>query len=254
MKYTICATPACALPRRHRPGCNSEACRGCRPARAADGSKLCRLHTSRLAPDAIDAALVWAELALNLTGGGGGRYSEIRTSNPQPGLSINEKIAEHRQTIRNTLVSWTKLISDDRRIELPWRYVLISLPPGVYGPHKRVRTINHRTIALGRFIATHALWLAQQAPEISGAASTELADLVRTGRALQQPSDTRIVEIGPCPQTTSEGICNGSLRGLIRPTDSLLPSAVTCDANDAHTWDSTQWTKLGRVVNDRRAA
>ena len=260
MTQLLCATYQCRPPGRHSTTCKAQPgkpCRGCLPALAATGSLLCKYHIKRLATDPVEAADLWAELAFRLAGGGGGT-SEIRTSNPQPGIHINDAAAEVRMWIREDLVYLTRYIAEHRHISLPWKdgpWETITRPvfhcvPYTRQIRRRRRTVDHNTSALGAFVAHHAEWLAGStiAPEYS----SRLQDLVSRARGLRQASDLRIVKIGPCPQTTTGGRrCSGTLRGLLRSSASLLPSAVTCDADENHSWASTQWMKLGRAIKER---
>lgn len=230
MNELLCASPRCKPPTRHKPDCvqdPQQPCRGCLPARAADGLRLCQWETDRLAVHPPEAATLWIELGLSLVGGSGAGDG-IGQKNPGRGLNLNPKVVEHRATIRHTLVSWTKLVCEERGFTPP--------PDSVE--------------ALGRFLANQARWLAAQ--DFAGEVADEIAALVETGRSLRQPSSTRIIEIGPCPRTTEsddeaeQTPCTGVLRALLRSEASLLPSAVQCDTQEDHCWDSTQWTKLGR--------
>jgi hypothetical protein len=226
----LCAAPNCRKPGSHSTDCLGEPdkpCRGCLPAPAADGLRLCRHCTNRLAADGAEAAVLWHELGLCLIGAG--VIDEVRASNPQPGLNLRETVIDARTTIRHTLVSWTLLISEERGIRLP-------------ADHPR---------ALGAYIAAHAQWLSAQ--PFAADAAGELHELVATARSLRQPSGTRIVKIGACPWVEEDRGCTGVLRALLRQQASLLPSAVTCDTDEHHTWDSTQWTKLGRAMKARAA-
>lgn len=250
MTTLLCSAPHCRPPGNHGQDCAGETCRGCLPARAADGLYLCWHCAEGMERDAPESARLWGELGLCLIGAGD--QGEVRASNPQPGLSVRDAVVEHRATIRHTLVSWTLLVTEERGISLPWYWRILPLPEGVQGPHNRLRTVDHRTEALGKLLADHARWIAQQ--PFAGKAAGELRELVRNGRSLRQPSGTRVVQIGPCPQSGEDGDCPGTLRAMLRREASLLPSAVTCDANEEHSWDSTQWTKLGRAMAKVRAA
>lgn len=226
----LCATPACRKPGSHTTECLTRPdtpCRGCAPAQAADGLNLCQHHTRWIALDAVLAANLWIELGLCLVGSG--TMEEIRTKGEKLGINLRDAVVEHRGDIRHTLVSWTLMISDERGIGTP------------------ADTIT----ALGDYVARHNQWLA--AHPAAGDASSELRELVTVGRALQQPSGTRVVPIGPCPVVAEERVCTGTLRALLRRQASLLPSAVTCDADATHSWDSTQWSKLGRAMKQARS-
>lgn len=249
----LCASSRCRIPGRHTPACQDtpdRPCGGCLTALAADGLRLCQRDADRISINAVTAAELWSELALMLAGAGASLG--IRRSSDAVGINLNIPVAEHRATIRHTLISWTLLIAETRGVTIPWRWQVLNLPAGVYGPPNRVRTVNHTTAALGKFLADHSSWLAAQ--PFAGDVADELAELVSRGRALRQPSGTRVVEIGPCPQKIGEEggqtNCPGMLRALLRQEASLLPSAVQCDADEEHTWSSSQWTKLGRVMRE----
>lgn len=228
----LCSAPNCRKPGSHTPECVSKPdvpCpRGCQPAQAADGLNLCLHHTRWIALDAVLAANLWIELGLCLVGAGA--MEEIRTKGEKLGINLRDKVVEHRTLIRHRLVAYTMLISEKRGH---------SLPPD---------TIT----ALGDYVATNNAWLA--AYPAAGDIAGELKELVTEGRALQQPSGTRVVPIGPCPVQVEERACTGTLRALLRRQASLLPSAVTCDHDDTHTWDSTQWSRLGRAMKMARTA
>jgi len=226
----LCIAGNCRVPGHHADDCKAEPdkpCRGCQPARAADGLRLCWHCTNRLGSNAVAAAELWSELGLVLVGGGVG--DEIRQRNPGAGLNLKDKVVEHRTLIRHRLVSWTLLIAEDRGFELP----------------------DDRVQALGKFVSNSANWLAAQ--DFADEAANELAELVSTGRSLRQPSGTRIIEIGPCPKSVGDDEeiqekCGGVVRALLRTEASLLPSAIQCDADDEHAWASHEWRKLGREM------
>lgn len=231
MNELLCASPRCKPPTRHKPDCvqdPAEPCRGCLPARAADGLRLCQYETDRLALHPVEAATLWIELGLSLVGTSSG--DGIGQKNPGRGLNLNPKVVEHRATIRHTLVSWTRLVCEERGFTPP--------PDSVE--------------ALGKFLANQVRWLAAQ--DFAGDVADEMAGLVETGRSLRQPSSTRIIEIGPCPRTADsddeeeQTPCPGVLRALLRSEASLLPSAVQCDADEGHTWASHQWRHLGKEM------
>lgn len=258
MASLLCADDSCRIPRRHNTDCTNPDCGGCLKAQAADGLRLCWHDASRLAPNAVEAATLHAELAFQLAGSSSSSgLGTIGQKNPGHGINLNPHVAEHRATIRQTLVAITTRIAEERGHTLPWKWgpwELIPLDEGVHGPlaRRRTRTIDHSTARLGSYIADNHQWLA--AHEEAGQFATELGDLVATGRSLRQASGTRIIEVGPCPQKTHHDddtvtACPGKLRALLRLEASLLPSEVHCDADEDHIWDSTQWMKLGRTMS-----
>lgn len=248
----LCLAPHCRKPGSHATDCKAEPdkpCRGCLPAQAADGLYLCWRDVLGLGRNAVEAAALHDELAMALTARGGA--SEVRVAAAHPGLAVRDPVVEHRATIRQTLVSWTLLVTEERGIGLPWYWRTIALPDGVHGPLRRLATVDHNTTSLGKFIATHALWLAGQ--RFGAEAAGELRTLVTTGRSLRQLSGTSVVPIGPCPRDGQDGRCEGTLKALMRRDSPLLPSVVVCDVDETHSWDSTQWTKLGRAMGAKAA-
>jgi hypothetical protein len=248
----LCANRYCSLPRRHQPGCGMSDCPGCLPGRAADGLRLCGHHVDRIGPDATLSAQLHDDCALYLTaaggagldgGGPGGRGQST-------GLSLNGDAAYARQLIRITLQQLAVYIAHHRGIHPPGAWRLQPLPSGVQGPLNRIFKPNGGKHALAAYIATHARWLAAQ-PN-AGETSQRLAELVAAGRAAY-PSQTRIIQIGGCPQTDDDGLpCVGKLRALVRDGAALLPSAVHCDTDDEHVWNAGQWHALGRTLRRAR--
>lgn len=238
MNELLCASPRCKPPTRHKPDCVGDPqnpCRGCLPARAADGLRLCWFETERLGQHPVEAAQLRTELGLVLVSAGLG--DGIGQKNPGRGLNLNPKVVEHRTTIRHVLAAIAKRIADERGLTLP----------------------ADNTHAIAEFVARHHMWLA--AHRDAGQFADELSELVSVARALRQPSQTRIIEIGPCPQTVvieadddeeeMRSPCKGVVRALLRTEASLLPSAIQCDADDEHTWASHQWRHLGREMRLR---
>jgi hypothetical protein len=215
----LCAAARCAIPRRHRDGCDNEQCRGCLPGYAADGLRLCGHHVERISGDASKAAEMHAELELVLRPSGGGG----RTGKPGSASPPRDEIVAMRTEIRHVLVSYAQLIHDERGHALP------------------VDEVS----AIATYVATNAEWLAAH-EGVAGDASDELGSLASRAWGLAYPSGTRRVEVGPCP------LCGGTLTALVRATDALLPSEVTCDGNEAHRWASERWRELDRLVMARR--
>jgi len=176
-----------------------------------------------LADDARQAAWLYGELEHVLIGAPavGGRVS----GSPDRTRLPNMAAVEARSTIRSILVSWCRLISEERGIDLP----------------------RDEVAAMGDYIARHAHWLA--AHPAAAEAADELRELAH-GRPwrVAYPDGTRRVEVGPC---LHDG-CGGTIRAVLRASDSLLPSRIVCDANADHVWPADQWLTLGRQL--RRTA
>lgn len=240
----FCAASICALLDRHWDDCEVSQCRGCLPDTAADGSRLCRYHLRYLAKDAIRAAELDAELALVLTGSGakdrGGRGGT-------PGLTVNHAALECRNLIRATLVSWCRLIAEERGIGLPARREtrLEPLPPGTQGPRRQVHGpwVTDDTLAgIAAYVARHASWLGSH--EAAGEACEELRELAH-GKPYRvaYPNGARVVRLGSCPATG----CEGEIRAALRRADTLLPSRLSCDVCEL-TWTPAQWRQLSRAL------
>lgn len=214
----LCTSPRCRTIGQHHTDCPGD-CRGCLPNTAGTGLALCYNHADAIGTDAVAVAQAWGELALSLapsgTGDGGGRGG-----NPHPSLVLHDGVVEVRATIRHTLVSWVRLVADERSVALP----------------------VDRVGALGRFVQAHSRWLGAQ--DYAGECSDEFAGLVSAARRLMQPSGTRIIPVGPCPMQD----CGGELRALMRTERSLVPSSVTCDLDTGHEWTSADWMALARSM------
>lgn len=229
---SLCITRGCTARGRHNPAsqCDEDLCRGCLPRRAADGLALCQRHVDLLAEDALTAGKLYHALADRLASPSvpGERMSGSRN----PGLKINLAALGVRIVIRHTLVAWSKLIIDDRGVSLS--AIDSSGAGAVY--------------VLSAFVARHADWLAARPGSLPADASEELRDLVRDAHPIAYPSGTRIFDVAACP---TEG-CPGTLRAVLRRSDALLPAAIVCGVDAAHTWTADRWMTLGRQIREYR--
>jgi hypothetical protein len=240
----LCVRPGCTARGYHVEGCDTEDCQGCQPRLALDGLNLCQRDVEGIATDAARAAELRAALAKALSGSG--QPGEKTSGTADKGLKINERAVEMRATIRHTLVSWSLLITEERGFSLPTKRVVQPLPRGFIGPPRLISVVDDSDRALADLIARSATWLA--AHPAAGEAANELRDLVTQAHSIAYPSGTRVFEVAPC---TEEG-CGGMLKAVLRRTDSLLPSALVCDADENHTIPASEWLTLGRKL--RRAA
>jgi hypothetical protein len=219
---SLCVSPHCRARGYHHPDCQDADCAGCTPRLAADGVRLCPLHVRRIGEDAVKAAGLHDEIALRLTGAG--QAGERTSGTPDHGTDLDPRAVEVRATIRHTLVSWCHLIAEERGHALP----ADTLP------------------ALGGYVARHAEWLA--ATEYAGEVSDELHALVSAAWPVAYPSGARVFPVGPCPH---DG-CTGTLKAILRPRDTLfLPAELQCDADDAHSYPSSEWVALGRKLRPK---
>lgn len=223
MSVVLCAVATCRIPGRHNPGCTQDTCPGCLVATAADGLRLCRHHADRLTTDLTQAAHLHHELELVLAHADG--RGEHVTGSRDPNTVLNEHAADARTLIRHTLVSWTRLVAEERGVSLPADSI-----DGIAG-----------------FLHRHTTWLA--AHPAAGDYADELAGLAhgQPWRAAY-PTGARSFTVGPCPQATPDGVCPGVIRVILRRTDALLPSELVCDTHDQHRWTADQWRGLYRQL------
>jgi hypothetical protein len=215
----LCANSRCRILGRHATDCEVVDCRGCLPRPTAAGTNLCEVCTRRLAEDAITAGVLYADLELVLTSTGVPGEPVSGTSNP--GTEINPRAVECRTLIRHTLVSWTLLVTEERGITTP----------------------DDVVEQLAAFVATHAVWLS--AHPAAGDCAEELHELAH-GQPWRTayPSGARRFPVGACPLP-----CPGVIVAVLRDTDYLLPSALTCDTDESHTWSADSWRALGRALH-----
>ncbi len=203
----------------HKPDCSVE-CRGCLPRYSADGRNLCEVCTRRLAEDATTAAQLYAELELVLAAPG--RLGEHTSGTPDHGTELNDRAVEARTLIRHTLVSWCLLIAEERGITTP----------------------EDTVDALAEYVDRHSVWLS--AHGAAGDCAEEIADLAHGAPwRTAYPSGARRFKVGPCLMQD----CTGEIIAVLRDTDQLLPSALTCDADEPHTWTADKWREIGRALH-----
>ena len=222
MTDLLCAAPRCRILGRHRDDCDNADCKGCLKARAADGLRLCPHCTRRIGTDAVETARLWYEIGEILAAAGS---TGIPADNPHPGLVISPRAVEVRAEIRHTLVSWVRLIAEDRGMSLPR---------------------DESQHSLGAYVARHAQWLAAQ--EFAGAAADELGTLRSRAFATAYPEGVGTIYVGSCPEPVEDGRCAGELTALMRRADSLLPSKIVCNADSLHEWPTERWRALGRTL------
>lgn len=218
----------------HADDCPGGDCAGCVPRLAADGVNLCTWHLAKLGEDPVQLADLYDEIGLRLAGSGSA--GEKTSGTPNRGIAIDERAVEMRSEIKEMLRSWAAMIAEER---------------GWEPPDDEVRPI-------AEFVARDPSWLA--AHGAAADASSEFRDLVRRAYSVAYPSGARRWQIKrdgqtvPCPESTEEGPCPGTLWALLRRTDSLLPSVLQCDVADEHSISASRWLTLGRELRRKEAA
>lgn len=240
----LCARPGCFIRGRHLEACDGQ-CTGCLPARAAAGLRLCGYCASNLGRDALLLAGLYADLGEVLVGAGPSGLGDYVTTSADPNLKLNAAAVAERTRIRAALVGLVREVATERGVSLPVDEVA----------------------DLCRFVERHAEWLAAQ-PTAGDRAET-VRDLAH-GRAygIAYPSGTRRFLLTypdgsyvECPRRTvpdesgRSRPCPGALWTVLRRADSLLPSAILCNADpDSHTWEPRRWLAMGEQLLARRAA
>jgi hypothetical protein len=222
MTQLACASSRCAIPGRHKPDCDTDTCKGCLPALAQDGLRLCRLHTTRIATDAIRIAELDHEIELILTASG--QAGERTTGSQDHGTQLNERAVEVRREIRATLPSMVKMICDDRGH---------TYPPNTL-------------LTIAATIAANNVWLSAHTD--AGQWSDELNSLQRRAWNAAYPTGARVWTVGPCAAPD----CAGTISVVIRDADVGI-SELVCDQPQPHRWpySQTAWRKLGNEINRR---
>lgn len=217
-----CPAAGCRILGHHRDNCQDADCRGCIPRTAAPGLQLCDYHMLRIAADATRAADLYGELEAVLATAE--RPGERTSGTPSHGTELNTRAAAMRTEIRHILVSWCKLVADERGIALPADHI----------------------DAIAAYLALHREWLAAHLG-VAGECCDELASLAHRAFNVAYPSGARIFPVGPCPEPG----CTATVRVVLRRVDALLPSELVCDAEEAHSWPASRWRELGRTINHR---
>lgn len=180
MTTLLCASPACALPGIHMadPGPDhDDDCRGCQPARAADGLYLCGRCAGLLERDPFTAARLWAALGQALVSGGG----SAGPGGGGVGVDLDAVAVETRSLIRAELVGLCRMIAEERGHALP----------------------DDTVVAMAGYVAVNARWLA--AHRAAGEHAAELRAIATDGRSWRAayPVSGDRTLIGVCNQASA---------------------------------------------------
>ena len=248
-KRPLCVSPLCRSRGYHWDDCNTPDCRGCQPRLAADQSRLCHVCGRRLGEDIGTLAELHGELELVLAGAQS--IGEKIASKPGPRLP-NPAAVDARTEIRHTLVSWTLLVAEERGVSKPTRKAIQERPAGFIGPMRLVRVVDESTEGVAAFLRRHVDWLG--ASDYADEVADEFSSLVGRARRVAYPNGNRVIEVGNCTRETDGQPCEGVIKAILRRVDSLLPSQIVCDVDDSHTWDPTQWLRLGKQLRAGKVA
>lgn len=226
----LCAAPRCSAAGMHVTDCADSGCRGCLARSAADGLCLCRTHLRWLSEDITAVGALYDELALQLMAPS---MSGERVAGT-PGARVpNERAIDARTTIRRALTSLCRIVVATR---------------GIHGPHE-ADTVS--VMRYTQFLLGHTTWLAARTE--AGDYAAALADLAHGDPyRIAYPTGARVFIVGACPVGDDRGPCPGSIRAVLRRTDSLLPSELVCDTDSSHIWPSADWNRMGRQIAARQ--
>lgn len=254
----------CVIP--HRDG---------RERRATDGVYLCRGHQHSLPDRLLDLADLYDELADQLI-----RQStnteKVSSSRDSVGINLDRAVFEIRDTIRNELAGWARVVCEER---------------GHHPP-------NDDTTSIARFLSLNADWLAAQ-PFIDDLWASLIADpdaverdqelrqklrrerdgyvlpdypsklpgfnavikkadhtdsraLTHKARSLIQPAGRKRIDFEK-QHRCLHAECTGFLIAVARDVDELLPSKVWCESCGQE-WPAGSWLTLGRKLRERDSA
>jgi hypothetical protein len=195
------------------------------PRTAAPGLRLCDWHVDRLGQDVLDVAALYDELALRLNAGTGSGEPVSGTSDTT--RLPNPAAVEVRTEIRHVLVSWCRLVAEERGFTLP----------------------ADEVGAMGAWLKRSLAWLA--ASEYADEVADEFRDLRGRAWRIAYPSGARSIPMGPCPMPD----CPGAVRGLLQPMDARdrARSWLRCDGPDQHEWPPEEWRSYARLAKGRAA-
>lgn len=191
-----------------------------RPRETAPGLNLCHTCRDQLEQHIAELPALDHDLETALTHTDQRPNDPIR-HRPDPGLTLNLTALEARTAIRQQLNATTRMIIDERHLTTH--------------PQPNVP-------ALATFVTRHADWLA--AHEEAQTWANEYAQLHSQARRAAHPTGTRRIALAPC----IEPDCQGTLHAHLRPADDILPSTISCDGTQPHTYEPHDWIALGRRI------
>lgn len=203
------------------------------PREAAPGYRLCwvdlslireRLRELHDLADDLEAALSRS-----------GSIAEKVSGTPGRTLELDVRAAAVRFDIHNGLVTTVRLVIEERG-HTDW-------------PRDSIGSMTH-------WLDKHVEWIA--AHPSAGERADQINSWPGRARSAIHPNPAKHVKIGPCVKDD----CPGMLSAIVKPQDSMLPSAIVCswwteleDKTDVepHEWSADQWHYLGRLMQRRTA-
>ena len=123
----------------------------------------------------------------------------------------------------------------------------------IRGRHIKVYVDALDPIALARFLIVWADQLAKLEPDDATNCADDMGKHAANLKGLALGLGSRRFPVGGCPEHGTSELgervpCPGSLKATL-PRSGKGASDLTCTADAAHTWPSTDWLQLGRRIN-----
>ncbi|MBI1377238.1 MAG: hypothetical protein GC157_07130 [Frankiales bacterium] len=224
------------------------------PKLAYPGLRVCAGHRHRAEKDLDQLPDLYDELADYLrTRNTGGASSEPVKHTSDPGLNLDAHTLAARREILEGLREWSAWVLKPR----PTATMSDGRVTITAKPHVSQRPYSDQPRAIALWMKPHLSWILAQ--DEAGAFVEFLDSAVRLARRQRQPNHVQRIDVGPCPEPD----CIGTLWAVIRPTDSLYPSSVRCDAapvdeetgRSIHEWPAREWySNLGVKVHAKKEA
>lgn len=256
---TLCVRDSCSLPRRHQTGCDNaenikeDGCQGCLPAQAADGLKLCSLHTERIGEDALLCARLHTDLELQLRRQGCG---EVTSGSRDKSNMPDQQVMDARFHLHALLAGMVELMTFERGLSVPG--LKVSTRPTRDADRSEQGTARQKASeveVLAALVVRHAEWFA--ARDDAGKHSLALNEACHGKVRLRKGDEAKVSiwslcyptrskdfqEIGTCPLTVtvwaedgslSEELCGG--RVFWYPEQSSLAYCDSCDQAETLEW------------------
>ena len=143
---------------------------------------------------------------------------------PQPPISM--AILDVRATAHEVLAYWAGLVITGQHLH--------------HLPAVNVHDLTAFLLTHRDYLAAHK-WVKHAITELEHSADA-LEQIVKDSAPHQ-------FKVGTCPGTMNGQPCPGTITATLRVSDDLLPSTLGCNAEQPHTWSSSEWRVLERRLH-----
>jgi hypothetical protein len=163
----------------------------------------------------------------------------------EPPLPVSAHILDVRADAHRDLMFWARFLLDEVR--------------DVNGAAITYRHGTDEVASLVAFVTVWVEWLVTNMPDDADNLATEAAQHARALRAVVEEIGARRFPIGACIEHGTSDMgeripCPGQMRAVLRKTDDLLPSEITCSLDAEHAWPASEWLRLGRRIIEGQTA